>query len=81
MSMFDKAKDLAAENADKVEQFSDQGLDKAGEFAESKGLGADQVQQGRDFVDGRIGNDGEAGAEGAEGAAADGAQGTEGEQA
>ncbi|PRY63666.1 antitoxin protein of toxin-antitoxin system [Knoellia remsis] len=78
MSMFDKAKDLAAENSDKVEQFSDQGLDKAGEFAESKGLGADQVQQGRDFVDGRIGNDGEAGAEGA---AADGTQGAEGEQA
>ncbi|KGN39089.1 antitoxin [Knoellia subterranea] len=55
MSMFDKAKDLAGEHADKVEGLSDQGLEKAGEFAESKGIDADKVEQGKDFLDDKIG--------------------------
>lgn len=56
-------------NSEKGEELSDQGLDKAGEFAEGKGLGADQVDQGREFLDGKIG-----GGDGNEG-------GGEGEQA
>lgn len=50
-----KATDSLGENSDKVEQVSDQGLDKAGEFAEGKGAGGDQVDQGKDFLDGKIG--------------------------
>jgi len=56
--MFDKAKDLAGEHGDKVEGLSDQGLDKAGEFAESKGLDADKVDQGQTFLDDKIGEPG-----------------------
>ncbi|MFC7488118.1 antitoxin [Knoellia sp. CPCC 206453] len=58
MSLFDKAKDLLGEHADKVEDLSDQGLDRAGEFAESKGLDADRVNQGQEFLDGKIGEAG-----------------------
>lgn len=58
MSLFDKAKDLAGEHADKVEGLSDQGLEKAGEFAESKGLDADKVEQGKSFLDDKIGEAG-----------------------
>ncbi len=58
MSLFDKAKDLLGEHADKVEDLSDQGLDKAGEFAESKGLDADKVDQGQEFLDDKIGEPG-----------------------
>ncbi|MFX4285845.1 Rv0909 family putative TA system antitoxin [Janibacter sp. G349] len=50
-----KATDALGENSDKVEQVSDQGLDKAGEFAEGKGVGGDKVDQGKDFLDGKIG--------------------------
>lgn len=61
MSTFDNMKDKATElneqHGEKIEEHSDAGLDKAGEFAEGKGLGADQVQQGRDAADGRIGNE------------------------
>ncbi|WP_404381973.1 antitoxin [Knoellia locipacati] len=67
MSMFDKAKEFIAEHSDKldehseaIEQHSDRGLDQAGDFAESKGLGADHVDQGRDVLDERIGERGEA---------------------
>ena len=58
MSLFDKAKDLAGEHADKIEGLSDQGLDKAGAFAESKGLDADKVDQGQTFLDDKIGEPG-----------------------
>lgn len=60
MSMFDKAKDLAGEHSDKVEGVSDQGLDRAGDFAEGKGLDADKIGQGRDALDDRIGESGDA---------------------
>ena len=50
-------------NSEKGEQVSDQGLDKASEFAEDKGLGADKVEQGRDFADDKIGG-GDQGGEG-----------------
>ena len=56
MSMFDKAKDLAGEHSDKIEEHSDRGLDQAGEFAEGKGVGAEHVETGRDFTDDRIGD-------------------------
>ncbi|WP_068251855.1 Rv0909 family putative TA system antitoxin [Janibacter corallicola] len=48
-----KAKD--ALNSEKGEQISDQGLDKAGEFAEGKGVGGDKVDKAKDAVDGKIG--------------------------
>ncbi|WP_370894232.1 antitoxin [Janibacter sp. GXQ6167] len=61
MSMFDNLKDKAAEalrdNAEKVEELSDKALDKAEEIAESRGVGKDHVQQGRDFIDGKVGNE------------------------
>ena len=52
-----KAKD--AVNSDKGEEFSDQGLDKATDFANDKtgGKFEDQINQGRDGVDGKLGND------------------------
>ena len=50
-----KATDALGEHSDKVEEYSDQGLDKAGEFAESKGVDSDKVDQGKDFLDGKIG--------------------------
>ena len=56
--MFDKAKDLAGEHSDKVEDLSDQGLDRAGTFAEGKGLDADKVDQGKELLDDRIGEPG-----------------------
>lgn len=59
MSLFDKAKDLAGEHADKVEGLSDQGLEKAGEFAESKDVDADKVDQGQQFLDDKIGDAGD----------------------
>ncbi|MDT0215531.1 antitoxin [Rothia sp. ARF10] len=56
MSMFDKAKDLAGEHSDTVEEHSDRGLDQAGEFAEGKGVGTEHVDSGRDLLDDRIGD-------------------------
>lgn len=52
-----KAKD--AVNSEKGEEFSDQGLDKATDFANDKtgGKFEDQINQGRDGVDGKLGND------------------------
>lgn len=52
-----KAKD--AMNSDKGEEFSDQGLDKATDFANDKtgGKFEDQINKGRDGVDGKLGND------------------------
>ena len=50
-----KATDALGENSEKVELFSDQGLDKAGEFAEGKGLDSEKTDQGREFLDGTIG--------------------------
>lgn len=58
MSMFDKAKELAGEHSDKIEGLSDQGLEKAGELAESKGVDAEKVDQGKQFLDDRIGDSG-----------------------
>lgn len=61
MGIFDSAKDKAAElneqHGDKIEQHSDTGLDKAGEFAESKGVDAEHVEKGRTAADGAIGNE------------------------
>jgi hypothetical protein len=53
----DKAKD--ALNSDQGEQVSDKALDKAGEVADQKtGGGHDaQIDKGRDFADGKIGNE------------------------
>ena len=42
-------------NSEKGEEMSDQGLDKAGEFAESKGASDEHVDKGKDFLDGKIG--------------------------
>ena len=52
-----QAKD--AVNSDKGEEFSDQGLDKATDFANDKtgGKFEDQINQGRDGVDGKLGNE------------------------
>lgn len=59
MGFLDDAKakidEVIHSNPDKVEELSDQALDKAGEFAESKGVGADQVEQGKQFLDDKIG--------------------------
>ena len=61
MGIFDSAKDKASElneqHGDKIEEHSDTGLDKAGELAESKGIGAEHVEKGRTAADGRIGNE------------------------
>lgn len=57
--MFDKANDLAGEHSDKVEEHSDQGLDRAGDLAEDRGIDADRAAQGRDALDERIGDDGD----------------------
>lgn len=54
-------------NSEKGEELSDQGLDKAGEFAEGKGLGGDQVDQGREFADGKLGGGDGGGDQGGEG--------------
>lgn len=50
-----KATDALGEHGDKVEGVSDQGLDKAGEFAEGKGLDSEKTDQGKEFLDGKIG--------------------------
>ncbi|MCW4600798.1 Rv0909 family putative TA system antitoxin [Janibacter sp. RAF20_2_2] len=50
-----KATDALGNNSDKVEEHSDQGLDKAGEFAEGKGASSEHVDKGKDFLDGKIG--------------------------
>ena len=53
-----KAQD--ALNTDKGEQISDQGIDKAHDAASGVGGGKfdDQIQQGRDAADQRVGDDG-----------------------
>ncbi|MGV1008916.1 MAG: antitoxin [Dermatophilaceae bacterium] len=61
MSLFDSAKDKLSQaledNADKVEQASDTGLDKAAELAKDKtgGQFSEQVEQARDAADQHIG--------------------------
>jgi hypothetical protein len=59
MSFLDDAKDKASaaatEHYDQVEEYSDQGLDRASELAEERGLDADKVDQGREALDERIG--------------------------
>lgn len=56
-----KAEDLAAQHSDKVEQYSDQGLDFAAEKADAAtgGKYGDQIQGARDNADARIGNEGD----------------------
>jgi hypothetical protein len=55
----DKAKDFL--DSDKGEQISDQGLDKAEQFADQKtgGQHASQIDKGRDLADERIGQPGD----------------------
>lgn len=63
MGMFDemknKAADLAKEHGDKLEGVTDSALDKAAEIADEKtgGKFGDQIQQGRDMIDGHIGEE------------------------
>ncbi|MGY4720859.1 antitoxin [Naumannella cuiyingiana] len=61
MGIFDKAKDLAGQNPDAVNQ----GIDKAGDFVDQQtgGKFAGQVDQGQEFARGQFG--GEAQPEGA----------------
>lgn len=56
-----KAKDLAAEHSDKVEEYSDKGLDAAASRADSLSGGkhADKIQSARDAADARVGNEGD----------------------
>jgi len=60
MGFLDDAKEkvtqLVHDNPDKVEELSDQAIDKAGELAAAKGVDADKVQAGKDFLDGKIGS-------------------------
>lgn len=46
-----KATDAVGENSDKV----DQGIDKAGEFAESKGASQEHVEKGTDAAKDKLG--------------------------
>ena len=54
MGIFDRAKDLAAENPEAINQ----GIDQAANFADEKtgGQYSDQIQQGADFVQDRAGD-------------------------
>jgi hypothetical protein len=53
----DKAKDFL--NSDKGEQLSDKGLDQADRIADEKTGGTHdaQIEKGRDFADGKIGDE------------------------
>lgn len=55
MGIFDKAKDVASQNADAVNQ----GIDQAGDFVDERtgGKFTDQVDQGQEFVKNQLGND------------------------
>ncbi|MET7279810.1 antitoxin [Kribbella sp. NPDC005582] len=52
MGIFDKAKDALGEHGDKV----DEGIDKAGDFADEKtgGEHADKIDQGQEFAKDRL---------------------------
>ena len=52
-----KAAELANNNPDKLEQVSDQALDRAAQVADEKtgSQHTDKINQGRDFLDGKIG--------------------------
>ncbi|MGC5629322.1 antitoxin [Georgenia sp. Z1344] len=58
MGIFDKAKD--AVSSDKGEEFSDKGLDAAGNAADNAtgGKYSDKIDSAREGADGRIGNEG-----------------------
>ena len=66
MGVFDnikkKAEDLAGKNPDKVEQYSDQGLDTASDRANAAtgDKYADHIDKGRTAADDRIGHEGTA---------------------
>lgn len=55
MGLFDKAKDLAGEHSEQV----DQGIDKGGDMLDEKtgGKYADKVDQGQEFAKGKLGGD------------------------
>lgn len=61
MGIFDAAKDKATEfandNPDKVESLSDQGIERAGDFADDKSGGkfADKIDSAQEQADQRIG--------------------------
>ncbi len=61
MGIFDEIKDkvegLVHDNPDKVEEFSDQGIDKAGDALDSAtgGKFSDQIDQGQSVADDKIG--------------------------
>ena len=52
---FDDLKGKATGALDEHSEKVDQGLDKAGDFAESKGASSEHVDKGRDFVDDQLG--------------------------
>ena len=62
MSFFDSAKEkaesLAADHPDKLEEFSDQGLERGGDLADgaSGGRLSEQIDQGQAAADERIGS-------------------------
>ena len=58
-----KGEKLAAEHSDKVEEYSDKGLDAAAGRADSLtgGKHADKIQSARDAADGKIGTEGQQG--------------------
>lgn len=57
-----KAEDLAAQHSDKIEEYSDKGLDAAAGKADSLtgGKHADKIQSARDTADAKVGNEGDA---------------------
>ncbi|HYN28999.1 MAG TPA: antitoxin [Dermatophilaceae bacterium] len=60
MGMFDSAKEkLTGGQSGRVEELSDQGLEKAGDLADEKtgGKFAGQVDQGQTMADGHVGDD------------------------
>jgi hypothetical protein len=59
MGAMDKLGDMAGEHGDKVEQISDQGLDRAGDMADERTGGghADQIDKAQDAADARLGEE------------------------
>lgn len=56
-SMKDKAEELMGDHPDKVEEYSDQGVDRAGDLADDAtgGKYADQIDKGQSMADERVG--------------------------
>lgn len=55
----DKASEAAEQHGDKVEQFSDQGIERGGDALDDKtgGKFSDQIDKGQQAADERIGDD------------------------